>query len=55
MIHKYRIGQTVEDRSESKPDRSSEVYVITAELPRRDGEFEYRITRTVRESDLKGK
>jgi hypothetical protein len=55
MIHKFRIGQTVEDRLESKPDGSSEVYVITAELPQRNGEFEYQITRTVRESDLKGK
>jgi hypothetical protein len=56
--HKFKIGQTVYlERSFALPGGA---YVITARLPERDGEFEYRIKsvnepheRAVLESQLK--
>ncbi len=56
--YKFRIGQTVyPERSFAMPGGA---YVVTARLPERDGEFEYRIKsvnepheRAVLESQLK--
>jgi hypothetical protein len=56
MMHKFHLGQTVEYRAGFA---SSGAYVVTAKLPERDGEYEYRIRnlaeaheRRARESDL---
>jgi hypothetical protein len=41
MSHKFKIGQAVEYRT-SRGIYARGPYVVTAELPERDGEFEYR-------------
>ena len=55
--HKFKIGQTV--YVEQRFNLPGGAYVITKQLPERDGEFEYRIKsvtepheRAVRESQL---
>ena len=60
MSHKFKIGQAVE-YSASRGIYARGPYVVTAELPERDGEFEYRIKspnelyeRIARESELRG-
>jgi hypothetical protein len=62
MPHKFKIGQTVELRRPGW-DHSAAVgpYVVTNQLPERDGEFEYHIRspekpheRIARESELSG-
>ena len=57
-MHKFYLGQTVVHRARYAP---SGVGVITAKLPERDGEYEYRVRnlaeaheRIARESDLEG-
>jgi len=53
MIHKFRIGQRVQCAgSRSNFDVPPGGHVITAELPQRNGEFEYQVTCVVRESEL---
>ena len=53
MIHKFRIGQRVECTG---PRRNFDIppgaHVIGAQLPERDGEFEYQVVCVVRESEL---
>ena len=56
MSHKFILGQAVEYRGRHAP---SGIYVVTAKLPERDGEFEYHIrhpsephNRIARESEL---
>jgi hypothetical protein len=59
MLHKFILGQAVEyvpPRGQYAPPG---IYVVTAKLPQRDGEFEYQIKHTselheriARESDL---
>ena len=58
MPHKFPLGQAVEFRSRHGYAPSG-VYVVTAKLPERDGEFEYHIKHTselheriARESEL---
>jgi hypothetical protein len=58
MPHKFKIGQAVEYRASRGPVGT---YLVTARLPERGGEFEYRIRsleepheRTARESELRG-
>ncbi len=58
--HKYKIGQTV--FLKPSPDRNipGGAYVVSRQLPERDGEFEYRVKsinepheRVVRETELR--
>ncbi len=56
VMHKFHLGQTVEYRSRNAPPGAC---VVTAKLPERDGEYEYRIRnlaeaheRMARESQL---
>ena len=56
MSHKFTLGQAVEYRARHAP---SGIYVVTAKLPERDGEFEYHTKnscelheRIARESEL---
>jgi len=56
-MHKFHLGQTVEYRAARYAPRGA--YVVTAKLPERDGEYEYRIRnlaeaheRMARESEL---
>lgn len=58
-MHKFYLGQSVSYRSPRSIGAPSGVYVVTAKLPERDGEFEYHIRhareqheRMVRESEL---
>jgi hypothetical protein len=60
MSHRFKIGQAVEYRA-SRGIYARGPYVVTAALPERDGEFEYRIRstnepyeRTAKESELRG-
>lgn len=56
MIHKFRIGQRVEYTGPRRNfDIPPAVHVIGAELPERDGEFEYHVVCVVRESELTAK
>ena len=55
-LHKFHLGQTVANRARYAP---AGAYVVTAKLPERDGEYEYRIRnmaeaheRMARESQL---
>ena len=59
MPHKFILGDRVEYTAPSRIYAPAGVYVVTAKLPERDGEFEYRIKhiselleRIVRESEL---
>ena len=59
MIHKFHLGQAVEYRTARGLYAASGAYVVTAKLPERDGEYEYRIRnlaeaheRKARESEL---
>ena len=59
-MHKFHLGQTVAYRATRGFYAASGAYVVTAKLPERDGEFEYRIRnlgeaheRIARESDLR--
>jgi hypothetical protein len=59
MPPKFMLGQTVEYRSRGRHAPSG-IYVVTAKLPERDGEFEYHIKHTselheriARESELR--
>ena len=56
-MHKFHLGQTVEYRAARYAPRGA--HVVTAKLPERDGEYEYRIRnlaeaqeRRARESEL---
>ncbi len=58
-MHKFRLGQVVSYRVPRGIDARRGAYVVTAKLPERDGEFEYRIRnlaeaheRMARESEL---
>jgi hypothetical protein len=58
-MHKFSLGQAVTYRVSRLVDASCGVYVVTAKLPERDGEFEYHIRstnekheRVARESEL---
>jgi hypothetical protein len=58
-MHKFHLGQVVEYHVPRGIDAPRGTYAVTAKLPERDGEFEYRIRsvieeheRMVRESDL---
>jgi hypothetical protein len=60
MPHKFIIGQAVEYYSPRGFHAPSGIYVVSAKLPERDGEFEYHIKhikelheRTARESELR--
>ena len=57
--HKFHIGQTVSIKPAFSRNVPGGVYKVTAKLPERDGEFEYRIKnaaepheRVARESEL---
>ena len=57
--HKFRIGQLVQLLPPISRNASGGVYVVTKPLPKRAGEYEYRIKsinepheRVVRESEL---
>jgi hypothetical protein len=59
MPHKLILGQAVECRSPRGFYAPPGIYVVTAKLPERDGEFEYHIKHTselneriLRESEL---
>ena len=63
MPHKFTIGDNVEflPAIGRTIDAARGLYVVTMQLPDRDGEFEYRIRsadepheRTARESELRG-
>ena len=63
MPHKFTIGENVEflPAIGRTIDAARGLYVVTMQLPDRDGEFEYRIRspdepheRTARESELRG-
>jgi hypothetical protein len=58
-MHKFHLGQTVAYRVPRGGYAPHGAYVVTAKLPERDGEFEYRIRsavedheRMARESEL---
>jgi hypothetical protein len=58
-MHKFHLGQAVEYRPRGGTWAPRGAYVVTAKLPERDGQFEYRIRsaleeheRMVRESEL---
>ncbi len=58
-MHKFHLGQAVEYHPRGGTWAPRGAYVVTAKLPERDGEFEYRIRsaleeheRMVCESDL---
>lgn len=58
-MHKFHLGQLVEYHVPRGIDAPRGTYIVTAKLPERDGEFEYRIRsaleeheRMVRESEL---
>jgi hypothetical protein len=60
LMHKFHLGQQVEYYPSSQVYAPRGVYVVTAKLPERDGEFEYHIRsvsepheRMVRESELR--
>jgi hypothetical protein len=60
LMHKFHLGQQVEYYSSFLIYAPRGVYVVTAKLPERDGEFEYHIRsvseqheRMVRESELR--
>ena len=46
MPHKYILGQTVEYYSPRGLYAPPGIYVVTAKLPERDGEFQYHIKHT---------
>jgi hypothetical protein len=59
-MHKFNLGQAVAYRAVRGLYAASGAYVVTAKLPERDGEYEYRIRnlaeaheRMARESDLR--
>jgi hypothetical protein len=58
-MHKFYLGQQVQYYPPRGADAPRGAYVVTAKLPEREGEFEYRIRnmneqheRTARESEL---
>jgi hypothetical protein len=60
VMHKFHLGQSVEYYVPRGIDAPRGAYVVTAKLPERDGQFEYRIRsateqheRMVRESELR--
>ena len=61
MPHKFILGQAVEYRPPGRHYAPHGIYVVTALLPEREGEFEYHIKHTkelheriARESELHG-
>jgi hypothetical protein len=59
MMHKFHLGQTVAYNPQRGIWAPRGAYVVTAKLPERDGEFEYRVRsileeheRLARESEL---
>jgi hypothetical protein len=59
MPHKFILGQAVEYSAPRRLYAPPRIYVVTAKLPERDGEFEYHIKHTselheriARESEL---
>lgn len=57
--HKFKLGQTVEFHPLRKFSAARGTYLVTRELPERNGEFDYRIRspdeeheRVARESEL---
>ena len=61
MPHKFAIGDRVSFHHERIVSAAHRPYLVTMQLPERDGEFEYRIRspdepheRIVRESELRG-
>ena len=46
MPHKFILGQEVEYHSPRRLYSPPGIYVVTAKLPERDGEFEYHIKHT---------
>jgi hypothetical protein len=46
MSHKFILGQAVEYHSPRGLYAPPGIYVVTAKLPERDGEFEYHIKHT---------
>ncbi len=60
MPHKFKVGQTVEFHPAARDHYAARgMYVVTRQLPAREGEFEYRIKspnapheRNARESEL---
>ena len=60
MPHKFILGQAVAYTSQTGTYAPPGIYVVTANLPERDGEFEYHIKHTselhervARESELR--
>jgi hypothetical protein len=61
MPHKFVLGQAVKYHPPRGLHAPPGIYVVTAKLPERDGEFEYHIKhisesheRIARESELRG-
>jgi hypothetical protein len=61
MPHKFTIGQAVEYSPPPRLHAPPGIYLVTAKLPERDGEFEYHIKhstelheRIAKESELHG-
>ena len=59
-MHRFKIGETVFVEAARHLNFPGGAYVVTAKLPERDGEFEYRVRssdepheRVVRESQLR--
>ena len=59
--HQFKLGQIVEFHPLRKFSAARGMYLVTRELPERDGEFDYRIRspnepyeRIARESELSG-
>jgi hypothetical protein len=55
MPHKFILGQAVEYTPTRRLYAPPGIYVVTAKLPERDGEFEYHIKHTseLNESELR--
>jgi hypothetical protein len=47
MPHKFILGQAVEYSPRGRLYAPPGIYVVTAKLPERDGEFEYHIKHTM--------
>ncbi len=50
-MHKFHLGQPVEYHPNNGTWAARGAYVVTAKLPERDGEFEYRIKSAIEEHE----
>ena len=51
MMHKFHLGQTVTYHPRQGTWAPRGAYVVTAKLPERNGEFEYRIRSAIEENE----